>query len=416
MGFVDYPSSVNRDASLKSTFYHSLMNLNMISPVKQQWIDKTKYKFVKLILNNQKSIDICLDLARSIHNFALSRSPLSLIEGGVRILVGISQSLNAYSHQFFNSTNGWEKLIDANEHRPLYSIFEPTLKQFPFKQLPFKFDNKPDIGIYTTPCGNIGFDKHGYWFQFKEEFSKEVILQFFIDEKMKKIKSKFFSIVAEKDPSSADYYPSFRFDLQDEEINRIDSDTADQYLEYFKSFLDKNIERSFLFTGPPGSGKTTLTHTIIDSLGFKTLKFKYDPKHTNLTVVQFLVKTLGVEAIVLDDFDQVAESASLLEFLAWIHDNTKLVLLVTNTVKPFHPAILRPGRVDKILKINHLDEVVVRNIFGKTHPDLIAKIKHWPIAFINELYYRFKANPNMDMDADLEELEERVKRQVTLLK
>lgn len=380
------------------------------------WHDKVKYNFVKLILDNQKTIDVCLDVARSIHNFALSKSPLSFIEGGVRVIVGISQSLNAYSHQFFNTVNGWEKVVCATGHKPLYSMFEPVLKQYSFKHLPFKYDAKPDIGIYYTPVGEIGFDKNGFWFQADKQYTKAQILSFFVDEKMKGVKSKFFSITAEKDPNSDQYYPTYHYDIKDEEINSIPSATADHYTKYFKSFTDKGIRRSFLFTGVPGTGKTILSQTIIDKLGFKTLKFKYDPKHTNLPVIMFLVKSLNIEAIVLDDFDQTAESNSLLEFLTWIHNNTKLVLLVTNSNKAFHIAILRPERIDQVIPLNQLDESVVQRIFGTSHPELVAKVKHWPIAFINELGFRIKANPEADMTTDIDELEKRVKAQVAALK
>lgn len=384
--------------------------------IKASLSDRVKYKFVKLVLDNQQAIDMGLDISRSIHNFALSKSPLSFIEGGVRTILSFSSCLNSYSHQFFNTTNGWIKLICAKEHRPLYSIFEPIVKNYQFKHLVFRYDNKPDIGIYYTPVGEIGFDKHGFWSTQTNKYSREEILDFFVKEKVKSLNSKFFSITAEKSPDSDNYFPTYNFNLKDEEIKAIKSETADFYLQYFKTFLDKDIRRSFLFTGPPGVGKSTLSQTIISDLGFTTLKFKYDPKQTNLAVIQFLVKSLKIDAIILDDFDQLAENTQLLEFLVWIHDNCKLVIIITNTLKGFHPGIVRPGRVDKILTVNHLDESVVRSLFGETHPQLVEVTKTWPIAFVNELFYRIKADPGMDMVLDLEELDQRVKAQTNSLK
>lgn len=378
-------------------------------------LDKIKYNLTKFLINYQRPIELAADVARSFHNFAISKSPLSFIEGGVRVFMGFSHSLNAYSYQFFNSKNGWDTLIGSSD-KPTLHILEPVLKTFPFKHIQFKQEELPDVGIYYTPVGQIGFNRNALYYQPSDNHTKAQILEFLIQQKIATINSNFFSISAEIPVGNGYDYPELRFDLNGEKLESIASDTAEQCLTYVKSFIDKNIHRSILFIGPPGTGKTVLSQTIIDRLGFRTLKFKYDPKHFTLNVIKFLITSIGIEAIILDDFDQIAETNKLLEFLSWIHDNTKLVILITNSLKPFHPAILRPGRIDKVIEIDCLDETVVKSVFDDTYPDLVDKVKHWPIAFINELYFRIKANPQINFGSEIKELELRVKKQHDALK
>lgn len=374
-------------------------------------IDKLKYNFTKVILDNQKTFDICLGFAKSIHNFALSKSPLSFIEGGVRILIDLSQSLNAYSYQFFNNNNGWDKLICATYQKPLYYIIISVLKQHSFKQLQFRHENDKTVGIYTTPVGELGLDKYGIWFKSSDKFTQNEILEFLINEKLSSIKSNFFSITPIKKDDSKTSYNNYTYDLQGEDINGKESPNADFYVSYLNTFIERKINRSILFIGVPGTGKTTLAQTIISKFNFRTLKFKYDANVTDLDLIKFLVSSLKIEAIILDDFDQVSHSNNLLDFLSWVHDNTKLTILITNSLHPFHNALLRPGRIDQIISIDYLDEKIVLDIFGIDNQKIINKIKTWPIAYINELKARMIAIPDLNVDDHIFELEERVNAQ-----
>lgn len=379
-------------------------------------LEKAKNALVKFSLDHSETVNIGINIASSLHHFALTKSPLSLIEGGVRSIWNLSNSLTGYSYNYFSQENGWERLISSADDDTFYTMFSPILKTFPFKHLEFKYDCRESDGIYSLPIADIGYDRHAVYFQ-RAKISREKLLQFFITKKMEKLKSNFFSITSEVDRgSSTTWNTKYNFDLRDEPLRNIKSETSDHYTQYIKSFLDKKIHRSILFTGAPGAGKTTIAQTVVGNLNLRTLKFKYNWKNTNLAVIQLLLDALKVDVVILDDFDQTAESTQLLEFLEWIHDNTQLVIAITNSLKTFHPAILRPGRIDEIFTINHLDPEVVKTILAEAHHGLAEQIKHWPVAYINELNCRLINNPELNLNKNIVELNDRVEKQLLALK
>ena len=194
------------------------------------------------------------------------------------------------------------------------------------------------------------------------------------------------------------------------EIHSIPSERCNEQCAFLKGYLDRGISRSLIFCGLPGVGKTTLAQTIINQLDFRTLKFKYQTG-LNFSLMQFIIEVFKIDAVIIDDFDQVGDSVQMLEFLEIIKRKTKLVIGLANSLKKFHPAILRPGRFDQIVRVDCLEEQTIRDIMGDLYSSYGQKVKKWPVAFINELCIRHEVNPDQ-LENDYTELNTRVLKQL----
>ena len=124
----------------------------------------------------------------------------------------------------------------------------------------------------------------------------------------------------------------------------------------------------------------------------------------------------GIEAVIINDFDQFDDSNKLLEFLEFLTKNTKLMIYTVNSLKEFLPAILRPGRVDEIIKIDALEMETVRELLGELSNRYADKVASWPIAYVNELVKRSKLVNDDHLDEVCNELNERVNSQLEALK
>lgn len=387
----------------------------MLKIFKNQKFQEAKYNILQQILKHQNVIDVGMNIARSVSNFAQSNSPLSFVEGGVGAFNSAIKAMSSDSDSFFSVDNGWEKLATSNYQQVLYDILSSGLEDFPSQ--PFKAVYESDKAtIYTLPIGQVGKNKAAMFYRAVEN-NKNDILQTILKKKMGTGGARIFSIV-EKNTTSTTGYPSLKFDLVMEDSIAMPSKTADDLSAYLKRYFDKNINRSIILNGLPGVGKSAMAHNIFNKLEINTLKFRYSKAtHASMmSAIPVLIDTFQVGGVFLDDFDYASETTNLLEFLEWLHRHCKLVIGITNSLKPFAPALLRPSRIDEIKTIVGLDEEVVKLALGDLYKIYSEKVNGWPIAFINELVIRIRTNPDGDPNEYVEELKKRVGMQTKKMK
>lgn len=382
--------------------------------IKNPKFQEFKYKALQKILEHQNVLDIGMSVARSISSFAQSRSPLSFIEGGVAAFNSTVRLIGGDSNDFFSTANGWDVMAYHSNQQALYDILSSGLEGYTSRSIKFAYESDKTF-IYDLPSGMIGKTKKALYYRV-DQGDKKSIIQYIIKEKIKAGHSKIFSIVEIMVPNGYGG-SSVKFDLVTEENIAIPSQTAKDLSAYLKRYMEKGLSRSIILNGPPGTGKSTMAHSVLDELDLKTLKVKYN-KNTNssvLGIISFLVEAFDIEAILLDDFDYFAETTSLLGLLEWIHRHTKLAIAITNSLKSFPPAVIRPGRFDELRTIEHLDEEVMRTVLGDLYGSLSHRVEKWPIAYVNELTLRVRTNVNGNVEEYISELQSRVNAQAKSL-
>lgn len=373
---------------------------------KSEKFNSLKYSALNKILEHKSIIEMAMTFSKSISCFAQTKSALSFIEGSIGIVDNLARALGGYSSDYFEPSNNWNVLAYSNT--PIYDILNPTLKKFPFRQLKFAHEIDPAI-IYSTKIGEIAKIKSGIFYKSKVD-NKNHFLEFLIQEKIKNLNSTFFSITETASINSGGSV-KINYDLRGEKLLGLHSNTSRQKAEQIKFFLDQGFNRSVLYKGVPGAGKTVCAQSIVELLNLRTLKFTYKLT-TDLNAIMLLIKYLNIQAVILDDFVPFADLTTVLNFLEWLHQNVRLMIITTNSLKSFPPALTRPGRISSLETINKLDNEIVKEVLGNDLYEKVGKqVEEWPIAYIVEMKNRILSIPDLDVAANIKELASRVKEQ-----
>ena len=197
----------------------------------------------------------------------------------------------------------------------------------------------------------------------------------------------------------------------DEAFHPMHSARAAEYSTYLKRCIDAGVSRSVMLYGPPGTGKSTMARTIVDTLHMRSFRIRVeDVSGLESSTLFEAISIFEPDAIILDDFDRAHAQAQLLETLEFFQRHVKLVIATVNDRSNLDEAILRPGRFDELVFINHMDADVVKHVLGPELQDAFNVVKDWPIAFIQEYAKRRRFMTAQEAAASTEELASRVKR------
>ena len=289
-------------------------------------------------------------------------------------------------------------------------LFIDILDQFPQKVI--KFLDGTFVTQFTLPMGDIflySYSSEQFVYYNKNKVEVKKLLEFLVAEKLKSFDSNF--LLYQKDEDKPTYSISASKPLI------LGSQLAEEQLAHIKQFATAGHHRSILLYGPPGTGKSSLSYKICSELNLRTLVFNASYTINNTNVIDYVIDVFGIEAIIIDDFDQYDFSNKKLELLEMLNRRLKVVIGVANSLKEFHPAMLRPGRFDEVLLVKELDKSTIDGVLSgvKLSAKAQARVKFWPIAYIQELAKRAKFSNARQLKQHIEELDERVYLQLVKL-
>lgn len=181
-----------------------------------------------------------------------------------------------------------------------------------------------------------------------------------------------------------------------------------------RSFLNGGVARSYLFAGPPGTGKSVAIRWLASELGLTSLRVdlraltETSGAEAVAADLEDMLYLLRPEVLILDDIDRAEVTPSLLTFLELAQRICRVVIGSANSVAVMRGACVRPGRFDEIMRIDKLDQEVLKKLVG-TDVDLIDQLKGLPIAYVVEVLKRVKVLGREQALLELDELLERAK-------
>lgn len=195
-----------------------------------------------------------------------------------------------------------------------------------------------------------------------------------------------------------------------EPLQGFDTSVTKQYIQEIKAYREKGFQRSLLFFGPPGTGKTSASAAILAACSSKTLILP-NINEMRPPWFQFNCKLLEPDAVLLEDIDHyndgnIYQLLSIIEFL-----NKKNVLLIAtcNKICQLDDALIRAGRFDELIEIKNLPEEVLDLLMGGDK-EIIDKVRTFPIAAILEVKRRMEVLGREAAFNRIKDLELRVKR------
>lgn len=288
---------------------------------------------------------------------------------------------------FFSKTK-WQSYLSTVIAKEVYSIIITNYKS---NTKLLASDSETNNCYYMAEFA--GEDGKPINFAFIENKSENGLISFYlerdnIENSLKLIKKIFFErfnnnkiVVSIKDKK-------IKFD--EDRLNKdfIMFRRCEEYIADINKFLSKNHNRSILFYGPPGSGKSNIIAGIISTNSLSTLKFANIDSLDSNTIVE-IIKIFSPDCIVLEDLDHAKHEQlnTLLEKLEQFTMNVKLILGSANQVSNLDNALIRPGRFDQAIEVKSLDAEVIMSLVNEDK-ELFELTKDFPVAYIKELMKR----------------------------
>jgi hypothetical protein len=134
-----------------------------------------------------------------------------------------------------------------------------------------------------------------------------------------------------------------------------------------KKFFEKNLNRSMLFYGPPGSGKTTLAMRLTEALGGSILILNgWALSNKSTGSIIHVIRMVNPSVILFDDLDRIHNMESLLSDLESLNRSNvgrnRLLIATVNDMRKVPKPMRRPGRFDQSIEFGAPDNETAKKI------------------------------------------------------
>lgn len=189
----------------------------------------------------------------------------------------------------------------------------------------------------------------------------------------------------------------------------LNSRAGTELVEKLKKYQEMGKGRTLMMYGPPGTGKTTIAHLIMRQCGKISISVKNMSSFDNASKYWTYLKDLQAEVVVFNDLDRVGCLDSLLDHFEILKRKGIIVVATVNKINNLDSALLRPGRFDKIVMIDKLEEeLVLKLVDGDV--ELFDLCKSFSAASIEEMMVRVRVEGKDEAIKDLKDIQARDKR------
>lgn len=361
-------------------------------------------------LKHKALLKIGLNATNAIVNVARDHNLTPILEGAFKVVDGAFLDDIWYPEDYFAQAHGWNTLFDGMFAKTLskaFSIFPNTTMSFRNGKIGTIFST--EIGELAIASGDRFGENEKKNTHYRSKHSREEVIAFVFRTLFQSLGSEFMScqISGEKE---------IEMEIYGESPPYIEG-ASGKYLAHLQNSFEKGIPRSIMLYGMPGCGKTVLANSLCRDLGLRTLILRDQENSFQIPMLKELIDHLEIKAVIIDDFDQIEHSNRLLELLAVLSSKVQLLIGISNSLTKLHPALLRPGRFDEVIKIDSLDVKTVKLLLGhELYKKYGAEVKGFPVAYLNELVKQNILLDGNGLDGVVKELGKRVKDQVKILK